>query len=140
MPICPAARAIKKAGGIAVSINPMNKERELAQLLTDSGATVLVTLQSLYRDVAGKSAWLFLWTTTLSFVRDRPLGWEHFSRRNFHLQRPAEKLEQHSDPFSCRQQLGDEHLESPKRSFYELNWLANFGGGIDSDDFFGASL
>jgi long-chain acyl-CoA synthetase len=41
-----------KAGGIAVSINPMNRERELAQLLTDSGATVLVTLQNLYRDVA----------------------------------------------------------------------------------------
>ncbi|MHA6797635.1 class I adenylate-forming enzyme family protein (plasmid) [Pseudonocardia bannensis] len=43
-----------KAGGIAVSINPMNKERELEQLLTDSGATVLVALQSLYRDVAAK--------------------------------------------------------------------------------------
>jgi long-chain acyl-CoA synthetase len=43
-----------KAGGIAVSINPMNRERELAQLLTDSGATVLVALQSLYRDVAAK--------------------------------------------------------------------------------------
>jgi long-chain acyl-CoA synthetase len=41
-----------KAGGIAVSINPMNRERELEQLLTDSGATVLVALQSLYRDVA----------------------------------------------------------------------------------------
>ncbi|HEY3470588.1 MAG TPA: long-chain fatty acid--CoA ligase [Amycolatopsis sp.] len=43
-----------KAGGIAVSINPMNKERELTELLTDSGATVLVCLQSLYRDVAAK--------------------------------------------------------------------------------------
>jgi long-chain acyl-CoA synthetase len=32
-----------KAGGIAVSINPMNKERELTELLTDSGATVLVS-------------------------------------------------------------------------------------------------
>jgi long-chain acyl-CoA synthetase len=41
-----------KAGGIAVSINPMNKDRELKELLTDSGATVLVTLESLYRDVA----------------------------------------------------------------------------------------
>jgi hypothetical protein len=87
-----------------------------------------------------EAKWLFLWTATLSFVRDRRLGWEHFSRRNFHLQRPPQKLEQHSDPFSCRQQLGDEHLESPKRSFYELNWLANFWGGIDSDDFFGARL
>ena len=43
-----------KAGGIAVSINPMNRERELEQLLTDSGARVLVCLQSLYRDVAEK--------------------------------------------------------------------------------------
>ena len=41
-----------KAGGIAVSINPMNRERELELLLRDSGATVLVCLQSLYRDVA----------------------------------------------------------------------------------------
>ena len=41
-----------KAGGIAVSINPMNQERELDVLLDDSGATVLVCLESLYRDVA----------------------------------------------------------------------------------------
>ena len=41
-----------KAGGIAVSINPMNKARELTELLSDSGATVLVCLQSLHRDVA----------------------------------------------------------------------------------------
>jgi long-chain acyl-CoA synthetase len=41
-----------KAGGVAVSINPMNRERELELLLRDSGATVLVCLQSLYRDVA----------------------------------------------------------------------------------------
>ena len=41
-----------KAGGIAVSINPMNRERELELLLQDSGARVLITLQDLYRDVA----------------------------------------------------------------------------------------
>ncbi|WP_214369371.1 class I adenylate-forming enzyme family protein [Pseudonocardia sp. H11422] len=41
-----------KAGGIAVSINPMNRERELELLLNDSGAKVLVCLESLYRDVA----------------------------------------------------------------------------------------
>lgn len=41
-----------KAGGIAVPINPMNKQRELTGLLADSGATVLVALQSLHRDVA----------------------------------------------------------------------------------------
>jgi long-chain acyl-CoA synthetase len=43
-----------KAGGIAVSINPMNRERELELLLIDSGARVLVCLQHLYRDVASK--------------------------------------------------------------------------------------
>jgi long-chain acyl-CoA synthetase len=43
-----------KAGGIAVPINPMNRHRELALLLTDSGARVLVCLQSLYRDVAAE--------------------------------------------------------------------------------------
>ncbi|RTL70505.1 MAG: long-chain fatty acid--CoA ligase [Pseudonocardiaceae bacterium] len=41
-----------KAGGVAVSINPMNRERELAELLRDSGSTVLVTLGALHRDVA----------------------------------------------------------------------------------------
>ncbi|RJO73672.1 long-chain fatty acid--CoA ligase [Nocardia panacis] len=45
-----------KAGGCTVSINPMYKERELAELLTDSGATVLVCLQSLHRDVAARVA------------------------------------------------------------------------------------
>jgi long-chain acyl-CoA synthetase len=43
-----------KAGGIAVSINPMNRERELELLLKDSRARVLVSLQNLYRDVASK--------------------------------------------------------------------------------------
>jgi long-chain acyl-CoA synthetase len=37
-----------KAGGVAVAVNPMNKARELDQLLTDSGATVLVALEDLY--------------------------------------------------------------------------------------------
>ena len=41
-----------KAGGVAVSINPMNRGRELSLLLRDSGATVLVCLEGLYRDVA----------------------------------------------------------------------------------------
>ncbi|GAA0910834.1 long-chain fatty acid--CoA ligase [Pseudonocardia zijingensis] len=41
-----------KAGGIAVNVNPMNRERELRLILTDSGASVLVTLEGLYRDVA----------------------------------------------------------------------------------------
>ncbi|MFA5120734.1 class I adenylate-forming enzyme family protein [Zavarzinia sp.] len=43
-----------KAGGIAVSINPMNRQRELELLLKDSGAAVLVCLEGLYRDVAAE--------------------------------------------------------------------------------------
>ena len=67
-----------KAGGIAVSINPMNKQRELAELLTDSGATVLVALQSLHRDVAaevlpGTGVRLVLTTSELEYQsRDEP--------------------------------------------------------------------
>ena len=41
-----------KAGGIMVSINPMNKARELEYLLADSGASVLVCLESLYEETA----------------------------------------------------------------------------------------
>ncbi|PPQ33418.1 AMP-binding protein [Rhodopila globiformis] len=41
-----------KAGGVAVSVNPMNRHRELELLLTDSGACVLLCLETLYRDVA----------------------------------------------------------------------------------------
>lgn len=37
-----------KAGGVAVAVNPMNKARELDQLLTDSQAAVLVALEDLY--------------------------------------------------------------------------------------------
>ncbi|SEP13213.1 AMP-binding protein [Trujillonella endophytica] len=41
-----------KAGGVMVSINPMSRTRELSYLLKDSGATVLLSLESLYGDVA----------------------------------------------------------------------------------------
>lgn len=41
-----------KAGGVAVSVNPMNRGRELDLLLRDSGASVLVCLRGLHRDVA----------------------------------------------------------------------------------------
>ena len=41
-----------KAGGIMVSINPMSRTRELSYLLKDSGATVLVALETLYDQVA----------------------------------------------------------------------------------------
>ena len=41
-----------KAGGVMVSVNPMSRTRELSYLLKDSGAKVLVCLESLYGDVA----------------------------------------------------------------------------------------
>lgn len=61
-----------KAGGIAVSINPMNRERELDLLLKDSGARVLVCLEGLYRDVAasvvpGTGVELVLTTSELDY-------------------------------------------------------------------------
>ena len=47
-----AVLATWKAGGIVVSANPMWEERELEFVLSDSGATALVTLESLWREVA----------------------------------------------------------------------------------------
>jgi long-chain acyl-CoA synthetase len=41
-----------KAGGIMVSINPMSRSRELSYLLKDSGAKVLLSLETLYDEVA----------------------------------------------------------------------------------------
>jgi long-chain acyl-CoA synthetase len=41
-----------KAGGVMVSINPMNRARELSYLLKDSGAKLLVCLETLYDEVA----------------------------------------------------------------------------------------
>src|SRR3954447_13486089 len=49
-----AMLATWKAGGIMVSINPMNRERELDYQLKDSGAKVLLCLESLYDSVARK--------------------------------------------------------------------------------------
>jgi long-chain acyl-CoA synthetase len=46
---------IWKAGAIAVSVSPMNREREVSLLLRDSGATALVCLEGLYADVAAKA-------------------------------------------------------------------------------------
>lgn len=40
-----------KAGGFAVAVNPMNKQRELAHILADSGATALLCLDDLYATV-----------------------------------------------------------------------------------------
>jgi long-chain acyl-CoA synthetase len=47
-----AMLAIWKAGAVMVSVNPMLKERELGYVLEDSGATGLITLESLWTDVA----------------------------------------------------------------------------------------
>jgi long-chain acyl-CoA synthetase len=41
-----------KLGAIMVSVNPMYRERELEELLLDSGARALVTHESIYEDVA----------------------------------------------------------------------------------------
>jgi long-chain acyl-CoA synthetase len=49
-----ATLATWKLGAIAVSVNPMLKERELSYQLADSGAVALVTLESLYGTVATK--------------------------------------------------------------------------------------
>jgi long-chain acyl-CoA synthetase len=41
-----------KAGAIMVSVNPMLRHKEVRALLNDSGSVALVTLESLWRDVA----------------------------------------------------------------------------------------
>ncbi|MEJ5376152.1 MAG: long-chain fatty acid--CoA ligase [bacterium] len=51
-----AQLGVWKAGGIVVPLNPMYKERELQYYFKDSGARVLICLESLYRDVACKAA------------------------------------------------------------------------------------
>lgn len=43
-----------KAGGIMVSVNPMLKAKEARTILVDSGSRFLVTLESLWRDVAAE--------------------------------------------------------------------------------------
>src|ERR1700748_2846378 len=40
-----------KAGAIVVPVNPMNREREIGLLLTDSGPKALICHDTLYRDV-----------------------------------------------------------------------------------------
>ena len=47
-----AVLAAWKAGAIAVAVNPMLKERELRTLLDDCAPVALVTLESLWREVA----------------------------------------------------------------------------------------
>jgi long-chain acyl-CoA synthetase len=47
-----AALAAWKLGATLVAVNPMLRHKELRHVLTDSGAAVLLTLESLWRDVA----------------------------------------------------------------------------------------
>ncbi len=57
-----------KAGGIMVSVNPMLRHKEVALILNDSGAKVMVTLESLFHEVAAevvaKSAVTEVFTTS----------------------------------------------------------------------------
>ena len=68
-----------KAGAIPVSVNPMNKARELEGLLNDSGSKVLVCLESLYSDIAAQvlastRVQTVVTTSELDFVM-RPQDW-----------------------------------------------------------------
>ncbi len=73
-----AILAAWKSGGTVVPVNPMNKARELTYVLDDSGATAMVTLESLYTDVvadvlATRSAPLTVITTNeLDLTSERP--------------------------------------------------------------------
>ncbi|GAB92591.1 AMP-binding protein [Gordonia rhizosphera] len=78
-----------RAGGIAVAVNPMNKQRELTYILGDSGATALLTLDDLYVDVAepviatgNTSVRTVITTSPLDFqTRDDPRLFEGVARR-----------------------------------------------------------
>ncbi|MCU1346440.1 MAG: acyl-CoA synthetase [Acidimicrobiia bacterium] len=64
-----------KAGGISVSVNPMYRHREARHVLTDSGATAIVCLESLYTDVIGEiradtELRTVITTSELDFVSD----------------------------------------------------------------------
>lgn len=50
-----AAAGVWKAGGIIMPLNPMLRDRELHHYLTDSGARVVVCLESLYQTVRAGS-------------------------------------------------------------------------------------
>jgi long-chain acyl-CoA synthetase len=75
-----------KAGGIMVSVNPMLRHKEVSLILNDSGARVLVTLESLYHEVAGavvpetKVEHVFT-TSELEFLGDERPALLHDSKR-----------------------------------------------------------
>ncbi|MBV9047546.1 MAG: long-chain fatty acid--CoA ligase [Solirubrobacterales bacterium] len=66
-----------KAGGIMVSVSPMLRRKELGALLSDSGATALVTLESLWEEVAREvvpdvDVRTVITTSELDFLDDVP--------------------------------------------------------------------
>lgn len=63
-----------KANGIMVSVNPMYRQREVTHILVDSGASVVVCLQSLYEEVIAEvrtehAIPLVVTTSELEFVQ-----------------------------------------------------------------------
>jgi long-chain acyl-CoA synthetase len=68
-----SAIATWKLGGIIVPLNPMLRERELRHQLRDSGATVLICLESLYNDVA---LTVIPDTEVRTVITTSPLDWQ----------------------------------------------------------------
>jgi long-chain acyl-CoA synthetase len=65
-----------KAGGVAVAVNPMNKARELAYLLADSGASALLCLDDLYQRVAKDVIATGEGVSVRTVVTCSPLDWQ----------------------------------------------------------------
>ena len=68
-----------KAGGVMVSISPMLKHKELSAQLADSGASALVTFESLWdevaRDVVGDTdVRIAITTSELDFLDSDPVA------------------------------------------------------------------
>ena len=66
-----------KLGAIAVPVNPMLRERELAHVLADSGATAIISLEHLHEDVtrhvlAGTAVRTAITTSPLDHLDERP--------------------------------------------------------------------
>jgi long-chain acyl-CoA synthetase len=72
-----AMLGVWKAGGIMVSVNPMLKHREVSTQLADSGASALITLESLWNEVARDvipevDVRITITTSELDFLEDVP--------------------------------------------------------------------
>ncbi|MDX2937732.1 long-chain-fatty-acid--CoA ligase [Streptomyces ipomoeae] len=64
-----ALLGVWKAGAIAVSVSPMYKQRELNELLSDSGASAVVCLESLYVNVRAVFDGIVVSTSELKYQR-----------------------------------------------------------------------